>query len=509
MAKECTESSVTTSPSPPNWWDLHHATSLSSWNNTGSTPWHQQNINSNSSCEEEVSISTSFTYASNQSGLTVDSSHRLVHEPASSTELIGEHTPDNHLWSHVLSSVGSNGDLHNSQDVGANLLDALSSKSISIGIFEPAYDYLKKMDTNWEFTNSSSFNDFDKHLNGGFSESSTENERLNKLSNLVSHWSIAPPDPEINRHFDPQTCNISLSSSMDHQYNSQPNFCHMKPRLFADSTPSGTTRNSGILSYYGHHDLKVENEHQDCDTPTSFIGKSFNTGGLGNNHVGLNSTNSMVEGDNKYYYGMSHSQYCTNARNFADAITLSSRLTKPLIDIHVPKPYFKSLNLSDCKKRTSSPTTMNGRERGTNEWKKKRSEQNSEAVLKKPKTESSASSSLKVNKAPKVKLGDRITALQQIVSPFGKTDTASVLYEAIIYIKSLQEQVQLLSNPYMKSNLHKDPWGGLDRKEKGDVKIDLRSRGLCLVPVSCTPKVYHENTGSDYWTPAYRGCLYR
>jgi len=89
--------------------------------------------------------------------------------------------------------------------------------------------------------------------------------------------------------------------------------------------------------------------------------------------------------------------------------------------------------------------------------------------------------------APKVKLGDKITALQQIVSPFGKvtthfaltlsffrflffmniynqqcstflttyfiimiiffvefqTDTASVLFEAIGYIKFLQEQVQV------------------------------------------------------------------
>eukprot|EP00249_Psilotum_nudum_P022565 c28567_g1_i2 orf=500-1390(+) len=43
----------------------------------------------------------------------------------------------------------------------------------------------------------------------------------------------------------------------------------------------------------------------------------------------------------------------------------------------------------------------------------------------------------------KEKLGDRIMALQQLVSPFGKTDTASVLLEAIGYIKFLQEQVQV------------------------------------------------------------------
>lgn len=31
---------------------------------------------------------------------------------------------------------------------------------------------------------------------------------------------------------------------------------------------------------------------------------------------------------------------------------------------------------------------------------------------------------------------------------------------------------------------------------------DLRSRGLCLVPVSCTQHVGNEN-GADYWAPAY------
>jgi hypothetical protein len=38
---------------------------------------------------------------------------------------------------------------------------------------------------------------------------------------------------------------------------------------------------------------------------------------------------------------------------------------------------------------------------------------------------------------------------------------------------------------------------------------DLRERGLCLVPVSWTPEVYRDGNAMDYWTPAYRGCLYR
>lgn len=33
---------------------------------------------------------------------------------------------------------------------------------------------------------------------------------------------------------------------------------------------------------------------------------------------------------------------------------------------------------------------------------------------------------------------------------------------------------------------------------------DLRSRGLCLVPVSCTLQVGSDN-GADYWAPALGG----
>uniref|UniRef100_A0ACD5ZZD4 Uncharacterized protein n=1 Tax=Avena sativa TaxID=4498 RepID=A0ACD5ZZD4_AVESA len=50
-------------------------------------------------------------------------------------------------------------------------------------------------------------------------------------------------------------------------------------------------------------------------------------------------------------------------------------------------------------------------------------------------------SQLPTFKVRKEKLGDRVTALQQLVSPFGKTDTASVLHETIEYIKFLHDQV--------------------------------------------------------------------
>ncbi|CAL5030544.1 unnamed protein product [Urochloa decumbens] len=56
---------------------------------------------------------------------------------------------------------------------------------------------------------------------------------------------------------------------------------------------------------------------------------------------------------------------------------------------------------------------------------------------------------------PKVKLAEKITALQQIVSPFGKTDTSSVLFETIKYIKFLHEQLRLFSEPYVTKSAYK------------------------------------------------------
>lgn len=108
-------------------------------------------------------------------------------------------------------------------------------------------------------------------------------------------------------------------------------------------------------------------------------------------------------------------------------------------------------------------------------------------------------------KVRKEKMGDKITALQQLVSPFGKTDTASVLSEAIEYIKFLHEQVNVLSTPYMKSGssmqLQQNP--GKSKEDEGP-KQDLRSRGLCLVPVSSTFPVAHESP-VDFWTPTFGG----
>ncbi|XP_073269196.1 transcription factor bHLH68-like isoform X1 [Primulina huaijiensis] len=125
--------------------------------------------------------------------------------------------------------------------------------------------------------------------------------------------------------------------------------------------------------------------------------------------------------------------------------------------------------------------------------------------------QSSSQPALKVRKE---KLGDRITALHQFVSPFGKTDTASVLSEAIGYIRFLQSQIEALSSPYMRNTpgnsshhcvqernclYREEP--SQESQGRGGQK-DLRKRGLCLVPISCTQHVGNDNIiGADYWAP--------
>ncbi|XP_061982940.1 transcription factor bHLH112-like isoform X1 [Populus nigra] len=127
-----------------------------------------------------------------------------------------------------------------------------------------------------------------------------------------------------------------------------------------------------------------------------------------------------------------------------------------------------------------------------------------ESAFKRPRIE--APSPLPTFKVRKEKLGDRITALQQLVSPFGKTDTASVLHEAIEYIKFLHGQATVLSTIYMKNGnpiQHQQaPEDKLNDLE--GPKQDLRSRGLCLVPISSTFPVANETT-ADFWTPTFGG----
>lgn len=132
-------------------------------------------------------------------------------------------------------------------------------------------------------------------------------------------------------------------------------------------------------------------------------------------------------------------------------------------------------------------------------------EYRSEPPAKKPRIE--VPSPLPTFKVRKEKLGDRITALQQLVSPFGKTDTASVLQEAIEYIKYLHEQVGFLSSPYLKNGHQmQNQIKSLERAKNGDEELNqnLGSQGLCLVPISSTFDIAREYP-MDFWTPNFGG----
>ncbi|CAH2034080.1 unnamed protein product [Thlaspi arvense] len=108
-----------------------------------------------------------------------------------------------------------------------------------------------------------------------------------------------------------------------------------------------------------------------------------------------------------------------------------------------------------------------------------------ENASKKPRVESR--SSCPPFKVRKEKLGDRIAALQQLVSPFGKT----------------------LSVPYMRASRNRpgkvSPLGSLPQEGDEEETRDLRSRGLCLVPLSCMTYVTGDvgdgggGVGSGFW----------
>ncbi|CAA7029769.1 unnamed protein product [Microthlaspi erraticum] len=115
-------------------------------------------------------------------------------------------------------------------------------------------------------------------------------------------------------------------------------------------------------------------------------------------------------------------------------------------------------------------------------------------------------------KVRKENLRDQITSLQQLVSPFGKTDTASVLQEAIEYIKFLHDQVTVLSTPYMKQGAsiqqQQQQISGKSKNQDGNENQELRAHGLCLVPISSTFPVANETT-ADFWTPTFGGNNFR
>ncbi|XP_062186403.1 uncharacterized protein LOC133889986 isoform X2 [Phragmites australis] len=541
MAQEGSEASVASSPPPPppsasaavsSWWRDMHLAAYPAWPPSSAPRWHpmspaptthhQHHVRTTSSgAEDDLSASnaTMTSFSTNHSGISMDSSVPAAADVAA----------ESHLWNQVLMGTGgevgrSMQAVHDARDYSENFLELLNSKTLAPELFSepPACDYLKKMEYGSSHGGGGGWPDhhftaaaLEKHLSSGYGGALAHQhqhqhhhgaaaapERLTaNLSDLLSNWSIAPPNPCLgdahHRAGAAVACdNATMATSMGHG---------AKAGLFLDS--------GGVCKHEmgGHSSMLPEAAEGSCGTG----GQEFlRPSGLGYSAmIGLSSNMMYGSGAGAGAMDVPWGKNAGSARSLSDLISFGGALgkTEPAsAQAKTAAEYKKQGREISSPAKTNSGGGGNGGS-GASEGKKKRSEkqQVSEGNAKKSKNEaSSPTSSLKV---PKVKLGDKITALQQIVSPFGKTDTASVLYEAINYIKWLHEQVQLLSDPYIKTSSGKDynPWGRLDRKEKSEAEIDLRSRGLCLVPVSCTPQVYRDSNSPDYWTPPYRSCLYR
>ncbi|XP_042029187.1 transcription factor bHLH153-like isoform X3 [Salvia splendens] len=119
------------------------------------------------------------------------------------------------------------------------------------------------------------------------------------------------------------------------------------------------------------------------------------------------------------------------------------------------------------------------------------------------------------SKEKKERVSERVSALQQLVSPYGKTDTASVLLDSMEYISFLHEQVKVLSAPYLCSTevctfslgllellilfALCDCFGAFLLMQ-GEEVGGLRAKGLCVVPTCFVLEVGSSN-GADIWAP--------
>ncbi|XP_038995037.1 transcription factor bHLH112-like [Hibiscus syriacus] len=190
---------------------------------------------------------------------------------------------------------------------------------------------------------------------------------------------------------------------------------------------------------------------------------------------------------------------CWSSINYMSSATVdygaNANELSPFIRASLPKQQFLVHGAFNEKSNCFSPTAKTNsevRNSGSGTTKKG----SSEPAFKRPKLETPSINFY--DQVRKEKLGDRITALQQLVSPFGKTDTSSVLHEAIEYIKFLHDQVNVLSIQYIKQAAVSQ------LKDQDEPKQYLRSWGLCLVPISTTFPVTNETT-ADFWTPTFGG----
>ncbi|ONM56915.1 basic helix-loop-helix (bHLH) DNA-binding superfamily protein [Zea mays] len=465
MAQEGSEASVASSPPPQtppsasSWWrDMQHPAAYGAWPPSPAARWpppvsmapaattqQQQQHGGRATTSSDGLSASNATVASftNHSGLSLDSAGGA--EAAAAAAAAAE----SHLWNQVL-IMGAGGEVgrsmqavHDAHDDSENFLDLLNSRALAPELFAepPACDYLKKMEYGggsggWpdhNFTTSA----LEKHLGSGYGAP----ERLTaNLSDLVSNWSIAPPSPCLGdaRHHRVAVAGAGACDNNNAAVAALGLGGKAAAGLFLDSGGVGVCNSKHEI---GGHGAMLE----EAAAASGGSGQELLRPAGYSSMLGLSSSSRM-------YMDV---PWGNNAsRSLSDLISFGGT---PLGKPEQPTPAATSTKAqaAEYKKQgreISSPpkTSSEGGSKGSSDGKKKKrsdGRQGSEANAKKSKNEASSptSSSLKASQLPKVKLGDKITALQQIVSPFGKTDTASVLYEAINYIKWLHEQVQVIT----------------------------------------------------------------
>ncbi|XP_047318394.1 transcription factor bHLH123-like isoform X2 [Impatiens glandulifera] len=371
-------------------------------------------------------------------------------------------------------------------------------------------------------------------------------------SNLLFHQKIQDP----NSNPDLQIMGLGLNSHQTIDWN--PNLIGEKPEIssfrssmlqeqwrqpIAAAAAAGSSDNStGNIFKQSNRGFSLDNQHEFNSSGSTEATESYNSDPM----IGYGSPSAILlqgllasDQDNRNYafptnYGMNSNdtwnkfphQYMNSpltsssndqSQQFTNSVPFwnSSGVTND-VDVRPgffqPTPSPATFTPPVTFEEKPKMNTLEGRDLGTM-GKKNNNNITIEPSNKRARSEVTPSP-LPAFKVRKEKMGDRITALQQLVSPFGKTDTASVLSEAIESIKLLHEQVGVLSSPYMKNGtsmqqkqqnrMEKSKEAAVDGGGGGGGKQDLRSRGLCLVPVSSTFPVTHEPT-VDYWNPTFGG----
>ncbi|RWV84536.1 hypothetical protein GW17_00053746 [Ensete ventricosum] len=154
-------------------------------------------------------------------------------------------------------NVGSGGDMHNHHGDGDNFLQVLTSKSLSTRnqMSNPACEYLKKLDSSFDFPNPLSLNTFEKHLSS-YNGSTNQDERT----------------PQLDRHIAPSSCSSPMTPFMV-QYSTS-RITPIKHELpTSPSYPGDKSARERRTSYKPHYDRNIEgeSEHQDMEAPTAFL----------------------------------------------------------------------------------------------------------------------------------------------------------------------------------------------------------------------------------------------